>query len=188
MIISNQSIRTIQNYAIWIQTVLSLVLKQYFYEDIANDVKKRFDISNYDISRPLHTGKNKKVIGLMKDELRGKIMTEFAAFRPKTYSYLMDDGNSDKKTKGTKKCVIKRMLKFLDYKDCLLDNEIILKSKQRFKSEPHNVYTEEINKITLSSNDDKRLQTYDRIILMKIKQNKTQNGHTFQIIHTEYLL
>ena len=99
----------------------------------------------------------------MKDELEGKIMTEFAALRPKTYSYLMDDGGSDKKAKGTKKCVIKRRLKFNDYKDCLLNNEIILKSQQRFKSERHDVYTEEINKIALSSNDDKRSQTLDRI-------------------------
>ena len=53
-------------------------------------------------------GKNKKVIGLMKDKLGGKIMTEFVALRPKTYSHLMDDGWSDKKTKGTKKRVIKR--------------------------------------------------------------------------------
>ena len=99
----------------------------------------------------------------MKDELGGKIMAEFAALRQKTYSYLMDDGKSDTKAKGTKKCVIKRILKFNDSKDCLLKNEIILKSQQRFKSEAHNVYTEEINKIALSSNDDKRLQTFDRI-------------------------
>ena len=46
----------------------------------------------------------------MKDESGGKIMTEFATLRPKTYSYLMDDGNSDKKVKGTKKCIIKRIL------------------------------------------------------------------------------
>ena len=75
----------------------------------------------------------------------------------------MDDGNSHKKAKGTKKCVIKRRLKFNDYKNCLLSNEIILKSQQRFTSEAHNVYTAEINKIALSSNDDKRLQTLDRI-------------------------
>ena len=99
----------------------------------------------------------------MKDELGEKIMREFAALRPKTYSYLMDVGNSDKKAKGTKKCVIKRILKFNDYKNGLLNNEIILKSQKRFKSEAHNVYTEEINKIALSSNDDKRLQTFDRI-------------------------
>ena len=57
----------------------------------------------------------------------------------------------------------RKILKFDDYKDCLLNNEIILKSQQRFKSEAHNVYTEEVNKIALSSNDDKRLQTSDRI-------------------------
>ena len=89
----------------------------------------------------------------MKDELGGKIMAEFVALRPKTYFYLMDDGWSDKKAKGTKKCVIKRRLKFNDYKDCLLSNKIVLKSQQRFRSERHNVYTEEINKIALSSND-----------------------------------
>ena len=118
-----------------------------FYEDVADDIEKRFDTSNYEVTRPLPTGKNKKVIGLMKDELGGKIMTEFAALRPKIYSYLMDDGNSDKKAKGTKKYVIKRVLKFNDYTGCLLNNEIILKSQQRFQSEAHNVYTEEINKM-----------------------------------------
>ena len=59
-----------------------------FYGDIADDVEKRFDTSNYDVNRPLPTGKNKKVIGLMKDDLGGKIMTEFVALRPKIYSYL----------------------------------------------------------------------------------------------------
>ena len=73
----------------------------------------------------------------------------------------MGDGNSDKKAKGTKKCVTKRLFKVNDYKDCLLNNEIILKSQKRFKSEAHN--TEKMNKIALSSNDDKRLQTFDRI-------------------------
>ena len=75
----------------------------------------------------------------------------------------MDDDSEAKKSKGTKKCVIKRMLKFNDYKDCLLNDEIISKSQQRFKCEAHNVYTEEVNKIALSSNYDKRFQTNDRI-------------------------
>ena len=97
------------------------------------------------------------MIGLMKDELGGKIMTEFVALRPKTYSYLTNNCEEDKKAKGKKKCVIKRRLKFNDYKDCLLNKQIVLKSQQRFKNERHNVYTEEINKIALSSNDDKRL-------------------------------
>ena len=91
-----------------------------FYKDIANDVEKRFDISNYEVNRPLPIGKNKKVIGLIKDELGGKIITEFITLRPKTYSYLTDDCKEDKKAKGTKKCVIKRMIEFNDYKKCLL--------------------------------------------------------------------
>ena len=68
-----------------------------------------------------------------------------------------------KNLKEQKKCVIKRELTFENYKDCLLNDKIILKSQQRFKSDHHKVYTEEINKIALSSNDDKRLQTSDRI-------------------------
>ena len=62
-----------------------------FYEDTANDVEKRFDTSNYEVNRPVPTGKNKKINGLMKDELGGKIMTEFVALKPKTYLYLTDD-------------------------------------------------------------------------------------------------
>ena len=99
----------------------------------------------------------------MKDELGGKIKPEFIALRPKTYLYLTDDCKQDKKAKGTKKCVIKRRLKINDYKDCFLNSEVILKSQQRFKSERHDVYTEEVNMIALSSSDDKRLQTLDRI-------------------------
>ena len=139
------------------------IKREDFYEDIANDVEKRFDTSNYKVDRPLPTGKNKKVIGLMKDELGGKIMTEFVALRPKTYSYLTDDCEENKKAKRTKKCVIKRELKFNDYKDCLLNDKVVLKSQQRFKSERRDVYTENINKIALSNNDDKRLITFDKI-------------------------
>ena len=115
-----------------------------FYKDIANDVEKRFHTSNSEVDRPLPTGKNKKVIGLMKDELGGKIITEFVTLRPKTYSYLTDDGKEDKKAKGTKKYVIKRMIKFDDYKK-------------------HDVYTENINKIALANNDDKRIVSSDKI-------------------------
>ena len=117
-----------------------------FYEDIASDVENRFDTSNYEVNRPLPTGKNKKVIGLMKDELGGEIITEFVILRPKTFSFKTDDGKEDKKAKGTKKCIIKKMIKFNDYKKCLLDDEVILKSQQRFISKKHNVYTENIIK------------------------------------------
>ena len=111
----------------------------HFYEDIASDVENRFDTSNYEVKRPLPTGKNKKVIGLMKDELGGKIITEFVTLRPKTYSFITDDGKEDKKAKRTKKCIIKKMIKFNDYKKCLLDDEVILKSQQRFISKKHDV-------------------------------------------------
>ena len=81
------------------------------YEDIESDVENRFDTSNYEVNRPLPTGKNKKIISLMKDELGGKIITGFVTLRPKTYSFLTDDGKEDKKAKGTKKHVIKKMMK-----------------------------------------------------------------------------
>ena len=134
-----------------------------FYKDIANDVEKRFDTSNYEVNRSLPTGKNKKVIGLMKDVLGGKIIMEFVTLRPKTYSYLINDCKEYKKAKGTKKCVIKRMIKFNDYKNCLLKDEVILKLQQRFISKKHDVYTENINKIALSNNDDKRIVSSDKI-------------------------
>ena len=134
-----------------------------FYEDISNDVENRFDTSNYEVNRPLPTGKNKKVIGLMKDELGGKIITEFVTLRSKTYSFLTDDVKEDKKAKGTKKCVIKKMIKFYDYKKCLLNDEIILKSQQRFISKKHDVYTENINKIALSNNDDKKTVSSNKV-------------------------
>ena len=130
-----------------------------FYKDIAQDVEERFD--TYDVDRTLPKGKNKKVIGLMKDELCGGIITEFVALRPKTYSYMTDEFIEMKKAKGTKKCVIKKMLKFEDYKKCLFDNEPMLKSQQRFKSKSHEVYTDNINKISLSSNDDKKTVALD---------------------------
>ena len=103
------------------------------------------------------------VIGLMKYELGGKIITEFVTLRPKTNSFLTDDGKEDEKAKGTKKCVIKKMIKFNDYKKCLLNDEVILKSQQRFISKKYDVYTENINKIILSNNDDKRIVSSDTI-------------------------
>ena len=136
-----------------------------FYKDISYDVYDRFHTSNYITNRrPLPIGKNKKVIGLMKDELGGEIITEFTALRPKTYSYLTDNDQIDKKTKGTKKCVINKVIKFNDYKKCLLNDEVILKSQQRFISKKHDVYTENVNKIALSNDDDdKRVLSNDKI-------------------------
>ena len=159
MTILDQSMETNQNYAIQILIVLLLTLKPNIFENISNDVEKWFDTSNYEKSdkRPLPVGKNKKVPGLFKDELGGKIMVEVVALRPKIYAYLMDGGSDHKKAKGTKKCVIKQKLMFENYKDCLFNNKTVYRSQERFKSYYHDLYTEEVNKIALSSNDDKRL-------------------------------
>ena len=83
-----------------------------FYKDIANDVGKWFDTCNYDENdeRPLPIGKNKKVLGLFKDELGAKIMKLFAPVRAKTWAHLMDDDSEKKKAKGTKRCIIKKDL------------------------------------------------------------------------------
>ena len=141
------------------------IITEDFFEDIAGDAKKWFDTSNYDGNdkRPLPIGKNKIVYGFFKDELGGKIMKEFVALRAKTYAYLTDDDSEKKKAKGTKDCVIKLELMFKNYKDYLFNGEVILKSQQSFRSNHHKVYTEEVNKIALSSDDDKRLQAFDRI-------------------------
>ena len=101
---------------------------------------------------------------MFKDELGEKIMKEFCALRAKTYTYLMEDDSEHKKAKGTKKCIIKRRLMFENYKDSLFNDKTIMRSQLRFKSDLHNMYTEEVNKIALSSNDDKRLQTLDTVI------------------------
>ena len=94
------------------------------YKDIPEDVETRFDTSNYELEcnstgRPSPKGKNKKVIGLLKDEFGGKIMTEFIEVSSKTYSYLIDDGSEDEKAKDTKKCAIKRKRKSENSKNCL---------------------------------------------------------------------
>ena len=99
----------------------------------------------------------------MKDELGGEIITEFIALSPKTYSYLTDNDKIDKKVKGTKKCIIKKMIKFDDYKKCLLNYEVILKSQKRFISNKHDEYMEDVNKIALSNDDNKRIVSSNKI-------------------------
>ena len=147
--------------------------KMYFRKYISNDVERWFDTSNYDENdkRPLSTCKNKKVIGIFKDELGGKIITKFVALRAKAYADLIDGYDDDyekniiinKKAKGTKKCVIKRELMFENYKDSLFNNKIILELQQRFKIDHQKVYAEEVNKIALGSNNNKRLRTFDKV-------------------------
>ena len=137
-----------------------------FYKDIAGDVDKWFDTSNYDKNdnRPSQIGKNKKVIGKFKDELGGKILIEFVALRAKTYAYTqlnVDKLEEHKKAKGTKKCVIKKHLNFDLYKKDLFNSETIICTQQRFTCDYHNMYIQTVHKTALDNKYDKRIISLD---------------------------
>ena len=165
-------------------TFVIYIKTENFCKGIADDVERWFDTSNYDEKdeRPLPIGKNKKVIGLFKDELGGKIMTEFCALRAKAYAYKLDDDTEMKKAKGTKKCIVKREITFKNFADALFNDEVIIRSQQRFRSDHHRVCTEEVNKIALSSNDDKRIQTFDKVTTFPYGTN------VFKVCENEMLL
>ena len=129
-----------------------------FYKDISGDVKDRFDTSDYPENHPsgIPTGINKKVLGMFKDEVAGKIITEFVGLRAKLYSFKMEDGKENKRCKGVKKQVVKESITHEDYKTCLLSGKEILRKQNILRSYDHEVYTEEVNKIALSAEDDKR--------------------------------
>ncbi|WP_205732697.1 hypothetical protein, partial [Acinetobacter baumannii] len=136
-----------------------------FYKDIAGDVEARFDTSNYseDDKRPLPIGKNKKVIRLMKDELGGKIMTEFVTLRAKMYAYRKMNSEEDKKCKGIKKCVVAETLTFEDYKRCLFEGNTVYREQMLFEHKKHDIYTVNKCKIALNRQDDKRIIQQDGI-------------------------
>ena len=113
--------------------------------------------------RPLPISLNKKVIGLMKDKLGGKILTEFVALRPKLYSYKKLDGSEDKKCKGIKKCIVKKTLTFEDYKACLFNDSTEYRSQLKFRLAKHEVHNIEVNKVALNRDDDKRISRKDGI-------------------------
>ena len=131
-----------------------------FYADISNDVESRFDTSEYPKDHPsgIKTGINKKVIGMFKDEACGKQIVEFVGLRAKLYSYKMfDDGKENKKCKGVKKKVVENSITHEDYYQCLISRQDQLRKMNVFRSHNHDIYTEEINKVALSSDDDKRV-------------------------------
>ena len=99
----------------------------------------------------------------MKDELEGRIMTEFAALRPKLYSYRELDGSEDKKCKGIKKCVVKKTLTFEDYKTCLFSDSTEHRSQLMLRSAKYEVHTIEVNKVALNRDEDKRISKKDGI-------------------------
>ena len=135
-----------------------------FYKDITPYVHELFDTSNFSKGHPsnIPTGVNKKVIGMYKDEVGGRIIIEFVGLRAKNYSYVCD-GEEHKKCKGIKMSVTKKDISFEDYKDCLFSNTQLWRKMNVFRSHLHDVYSEEINKIALSANDDKRIILEDGI-------------------------
>ena len=94
-----------------------------FYTDITGDVKERFNTSGYNKADDRPIGLSEKVIWLMKDELGGKIMSEFVALRPKSYAYRKLNNKENKKCKGIKKCVQKETIIFDDHKNCLFHSD-----------------------------------------------------------------
>ena len=129
-----------------------------FYKDISGDVQDRFDTSDYPKNHAsgIPTGINKKVLGMFKDEAAGKNIKEFVGLRAKLYSYKMEEGKENKRCKGIKKAVIEKSIRHEDYKTCLETGKEQLRKQNIIRSYEHVLYTEEVNKIALSSKDDKR--------------------------------
>ena len=145
-----------------------------FYKDISGDVKDRFDTSNYPFDHPsgILSGINKKVLGMFKDETNGDIIDEFVGLRAKLYSYKMFEGEESKKCKGVKKSVVKKNITHEDYKTCLTTGKEQLRKQNIIRSYKHEVYTEEVNKVALSANDDKRYILEDGISTLALRHYK----------------
>ena len=158
-----------------------------FYRDIRSDVHKKFDNSNFEKDHGvglrngtfrksgIPTGVNKKVIGMMKDEAGGKQITEFVGLRSKLFSFKIDE-KEEKKCKGVKKSKVKRTINFKDYKDCLFTGKKHMRSMNVIRSHKHEIFTETINKVVLSSEDDKRIICEDKIHSLAHGHYKTESG------------
>ena len=126
---------------------------QDFYKDISGDVERLFDTSNYpkDHLSKIPTGKNKKFIGMFKDEAGGKIIQGFVGLRAKLYVYKMLDRKEEKKCKGIRMPVIKKDISFEDYKECLFSGCEQMRKMNIIRSQRHTLYTEEVNKVAMSA-------------------------------------
>ena len=149
-----------------------------FYKDISKDVKDRFDTSDYPENHPsgIPTGINKKVLGMFKDEAAGKRIKEFVGLRAKLYSFIMEDGKENKRCKGVKKQVVESSITHEDYKTCLRTGKEQLRKQNILRSYEHEVFTEEDNKIALSSIDDKRYILSDGIHTLAWGHHKIKNN------------
>lgn len=147
-------------------TLTVSAMTEDFYKDIIDDVNCLFDASNIpkEHSSGIPTGVNKKVIGKFKDEAGGKIIEEFVGLRAKLYSYKMFDGGDEKKKwKGVKTGVVESTISFDDYKRCLFGGGKHHRKMNTLRSRKHEIFMEEINKVALSADDDKRVILPDRV-------------------------
>ena len=142
-----------------------------FYKDINSDVMDKFDTSDYPTNHEsgIQTGVNKKVIGMFKDEVAGKQITHFVGLRPKLYNYKVENEKELKKCKGIKKNVVKKTIDFNDYVKCLFTGEKEMRKMKIIRSEKHEIYSKEVNKIALSSEDDKRQVLEDKVHTLAIR-------------------
>ncbi|XP_047039598.1 uncharacterized protein LOC124644335 isoform X1 [Helicoverpa zea] len=132
------------------------------YKDFKMHFLKYLDTSNYDSNNEFELPIiNKKIPGLFKDEMGGKIIKEFVGLRSKLYCIKTLD-KTIKKAKGTKKCITKQF-KMTDYKSVLYNCNVIRKKNILFRSIKHEIFTQNVNKVALSSNDDKRLLLFDKV-------------------------
>ena len=129
-----------------------------FYKDISGDVKNKFDTSDYPENHPsgIPTGINKKVLGMFKDEAAGKNIKEFVGLRSKLYSFIMEEGKENKRYKGIKKQVVESSITHEDYKTCLKTGKEKLVKQNIIRAYSHDMFSEEVNKVALSAEDDKR--------------------------------
>ena len=142
-----------------------------FYSDIVLDIKDKFDTSDYpsDHKSGILTGGNKKVIGMFKDEVAGKQITHFVGLRPKLYSFKIEDCKEMKKCKGIKKNVVAKESNFEDYVKCLFSGEKQMKTMKIIRSENHDIYSKEVNKIALSCDDNKRIICKNKVNTLAIR-------------------
>ena len=129
--------------------------------DRKEDIDK-YDTSNYPENHDLYSCRYKKQIGKMKDETAGNAIIEFVGLRAKLYCFKTNEYET-KKAKGVKKKVIEKDIKMDEYKKVLFKKEEIYKKMTNIQSKNHELYTTEINKIALSSQDDKRYILEDNI-------------------------
>ena len=129
-----------------------------FYVDISADIKDWFDTSEFPPTHPsgIPPGLDKKKLGVFKDEMAGELIEEFVGLRAKLYSYKMQEGRETKKFKGIKKSVINKAIRHEDYKKCWFSGNSQLRKMNIIRSRKHEIFTEEVNKVALSSNDDTR--------------------------------